>query len=92
MDDHRFSKSILFGLLFKRHLAHGTKIRWWDQVKRDLNKFGIEERGRFRLEQDRARWRGYCKAWLDRVTRRRLDEDDMRRRARLAVNANGSVR
>ena len=92
MDDHRFSKNILFGLLSKRHLAHGTKIRWRDQVKRDLNKSGIEERGWFRLAQDRARWRGCCKAGLDRVTRRILGKDGMRRKARLAVNANGSVR
>ena len=45
---------------------------------------GIEERGWFRLPQDRARWRGCCKSGLERVTRRRLEEDDSRRRAGLA--------
>ena len=79
MDDNRLPKKILFGWLSKRRPAHGTKIRWRDQVKRDLKKFGIEERGWFRLAQDRARWRGCCKTGLERVTRRRLDEDDMRK-------------
>ena len=91
MDDHRLPKKILFGWLPKCHPAHGTKIRWRDQAKRDLKKFEIEERGWFRLAQDRARWRGCCKARLERVTRRRLYKDDMRRRACLAVNANGSA-
>ena len=54
MDDHRLPKKILFGWLSKRCPAHGTKIRWQDQVKRDLKKFGIEERGWFRRAQDRA--------------------------------------
>ena len=91
MDDHRLPKKILFGWLSKRRPAHGTKIRWLDQIKRDLKKFGIEERGWLGLAQDRARWRGCCKTGLERITRRRLDEDDMRRRARLAVNANKSA-
>ena len=72
MDDHRLPKKILFGWLSKRRPAHGTKIRWRDQVKSDLNKFGIEERGWFRLAQDRARWRGCCKTGLDEEAAVRL--------------------
>ena len=52
MDDHRLPKKILFDWLSKHRPAHGTKIRWRDQVKRDLKKFGIEERGWFGLAQD----------------------------------------
>ena len=90
MDDHRLPKKILFGWLSKRHPAHGTMIRQRDQVKSDSRSLAIEERGWFRLAQDRAIWRGCCKTGLERVTRRRLEEDDMRR-ARLAVNANESA-
>ena len=55
MDDHRLPKKILLGWLSKRRPAHGTKIRWRDQVKKDLKKFGIEEKGWFKLAQDKAR-------------------------------------
>ena len=55
MDDHRLPKNILLGWLSKRRPAHGTKIRWRDQVKKDLKKFGIEVKGWFKLAQDKAR-------------------------------------
>ena len=59
-----------------RRPSHGTKMRWQDKVKKDLKKFGIEieERGWFRLAQDKARWRGCCKTRLERVTRKDLSK------------------
>lgn len=92
MDDHRLPKKILFGWLPQRRPAHGTKMRWRDRVRKDMKKFCIEEGNWFRLAQDRSGWRGCCRTGLEAVTRRRVEDDEMRRSAHAEERSGGSVR
>ena len=80
MEDHRLPKKILFAWLPQHRPAHGTKMRWRDRVRKDMKKFQIEERGWFELAQDRSGWRGRCKAGLEAVNRRRVEEDEVKKR------------
>ena len=89
MEDHRLPKKILFGWLPQHRPAHGTKMRWRDRVRKDTKRFQIEERGWVELAQDRSGWRGRCKAGLEAVTRRRVEEDEVKKRRAHAEESAG---
>jgi hypothetical protein len=55
MAKERLPKRILFGELEKRRPCHGTKKRWRDGVKSDLQATGIGDW--YGLAQDRSLWR-----------------------------------
>ena len=87
MSDERIPKKIMFGWLPQRRPAHGTKMRWRDRVRRDLRKFCIEESSWFRETQERDVWRQKCREGLEESTKKRLYEDEMRRRVRSAAGS-----
>ena len=89
MEDHRLPKKILFGWLPQHRPAHGTKMRWQDRVRKDMKKFQIEERSLVGLAQVRNGWRGCCKAGLEAVTRRRVEEDEAKKRRTHAEESAG---
>ncbi len=68
MDDHRLPKKKLFGWLPQRRPAHGTRMRWRDCVRKDLNRFNIDDRKWYQLAQDRSGWRRSCRTGLEDVT------------------------
>ena len=54
-----------------------------------MKRFQIEERGWVELAQDRSGWRGRCKAGLEAVTRRRVEEDEVKKRRAHAEESAG---
>ena len=86
MKEERVQKKLLFGWLPQRRPAHGTKMRWRDRARKDLKKFGVNERCWYSEAQERGRWRQQCKEGLVDATERRLREhDNHRRMAALSV-------
>ena len=58
MDHVRIPKMMLFGELEKTRLRHGTKKRWRDGAKSDLQAIGFESW--HSLSQDRSKWLKAC--------------------------------
>ena len=58
MDPDRIPKMMLFGELEKTRPRHGTKKRWRDGVKSELQAIGVEDW--HSLSQDRSRWLKAC--------------------------------
>ena len=52
MEPERIPKQLLFGELEEKRPSHGTKRRWRDVVKSDLQVIGIQDRW-YELCQDR---------------------------------------
>ena len=51
-------------------------MRWRDRVRKDLRKFGIDERTWYTEAQERAEWRQKWHRGLEKSTRSRLQEDE----------------
>ncbi len=79
MDDDRLPKKLLFGWLPQKRPAHGTKMRWRDEIRRDFKNFNIREDNWFQLAQERETWRAACKEGLCACTEMRLEMDRKRR-------------
>ena len=58
MDQGRIPKMMLFGELEKTRPPHGTKKRWRDGAKCDLQAIGVENWQN--LSQDRSKWLKAC--------------------------------
>ena len=54
-----------------------------------MKKFQIEESGWVGLEHDRSGWRGCCNAGLEAVTRRRVEEDEVKKKRAHAEESAG---
>ena len=78
MDEDRMPKRLLFGWLPQRRPAHGTKLRWKDKVRRDFQKFHIDEDGWYSAAQDRGLWRAMCRDGLSACAKERLERDGVR--------------
>ena len=59
MGDERLPKKLLFGEFEKKRPFHGTKKRWRDGVKSDLQAIGIGDNW-YDLAQERSLWRKSC--------------------------------
>ena len=64
MDANRLPKQILFGELEKTRPPHGTKKRWRDVVKADLQSIGLQEDW-YNKAQDRQGWATICRDSLE---------------------------
>ncbi len=85
MEEDRVQK-LLFGWLPQQKPAHGTKMRWRDRVRKDLKKFGVNERCWYCEAQERGSLRQQCREGLIDVTDRRMREyDDHRKMATMSV-------
>ena len=81
MEDDRVPKKVLFGWLPQPRPPHGTKMRWRDRVRKDLRKFGIDERTWYTEAQERVKWKKWHSG-LGESTTRRLQEDEQRNATR----------
>ena len=70
MDEERLPKRALFGELRKRRPCHGTKKRWRDAAKSDVEAIGVGDRW-YELCQDRKEWFRLCSEGMEKVTRRK---------------------
>ena len=66
-------------LSFSVTQARFTKMRWRDRIRKDLKKFGIEERNWYMVAQDRRSWRRRCRLGMEKATKKRVQEDKLRR-------------
>ena len=66
-------------------------MRWFDPVRKDLTKFGIEESDWYCLAHDRKDWRIGCRMGLEAVTDARLEKDEVRRRAHVEGSTRGNA-
>ena len=82
MEDDRVPKKMLFGWLPRPRPPHGTKMRWWDRVRKDLRKFGIDERTWYTEAQERVKWKKKWHRGPGESTTRRLQEDEQRNATR----------
>ena len=78
MEGDRVPKKVLFGWLPQPRPPHGTKMRWRDRVRKDLRKFGIDERTWYTEAQERAEWRQKWHRSLEKSTKSRLQEVEQR--------------
>ena len=67
MEETRLPKKILFGELSK---SHGTKRRWRDAVKADVDAIGVGDRW-YEACQDRKEWLKVCSSRAAQVSRSR---------------------
>ena len=87
MEDDRVPKKVLFEWLPQPRHPHGTKMRWWDRVRKDLKKFDIDERTWYIEAQDRDKWRQKWHRGLEKITKSRLQEDEQRSATRRAARS-----
>ena len=59
-------------------------MRWRDRARKDLKKFGIEERSWYRVAQEEGSWRKRCRGGLEDATEKIMQEDEMRKRRKAA--------
>ena len=64
MDNNRLPKQLLFGELVRPRPRHGTKKRWRDVARADLQVREIEEKW-YEMAQDRKMWSRICKQCND---------------------------
>ena len=60
MDNDRIPKQLLFGELLRPRPSHGTKRRWRDLARGDVQLMGLGETW-YEAAQDRNRWTNICK-------------------------------
>ena len=72
MEETRLPKKILFGELRKTRPRHGTKRRWRDVVKADVEAIGVGERW-YGACQDRKEWFKVCSSGAAEVSRSRRE-------------------
>ena len=70
MDEERLPKRVLFGELRKRRPCHGTKKRWRDAARSDVEAIGVGDRW-YELCQDRKEWFRLCSEGMEKVTRQK---------------------
>ena len=83
--------SVLFGWLPQPRPPHGTKMRWRDRVRKNLNKFDIDERTWHMEAQERDKWRQIWQRGLEKITKSRLQEDEQRSTTRRAARVRNSL-
>ena len=72
MGNDRLPKKVLFGELRGKRPCHGTKRRWRDVARSDMEAIGAGDRWH-ELCQDRKEWFELCQKGLETRTRQRLD-------------------
>ena len=72
MEETRLPKKILFGELRKTRPRHGTKRRWRDVVKADVDAIGVGDRW-YEACQDRKEWFKVCSSGAAQVSRSRRE-------------------
>ena len=70
MGNDRLPKKVLFGELRGKRPCHGTKRRWRDVVRSDMEAIGAGDRW-YELCQDRKEWFELCQKGLETRTRQK---------------------